>query len=208
MSIGKVGRKRFGGRIVARAFSDHLERSFRGREAEPGTHEHRGAGRAHRRLIASAQSRARCGKGRPMSSLLGQTDLFEHALDPDLLLVDERCKLIGRHVGVHPPPLLEIPCQAAVLTIVPMASSSAFLSAGLNSRGAINPRQLTSSTLTPCSLKVGMLIPGSLSGEEIARARSLPDSSCWANSLSPPVATVMCPPMTCASISPPAPATM
>ena len=50
---------------------------------------------------------------------------------------------------------------------------------GLILAGAISPRQLTSVTSMPCSLKVGMSTPGSRSGEEMPRARSLPAWICW-----------------------------
>ena len=48
---------------------------------------------------------------------------------------------------------------------------------------AMNPRQLTNSTLIPCSFNVGMLTPGSRLSEVIASARNLPAVICEANSL-------------------------
>ena len=148
-----------------------------------------------------------CGAAATPANLTAQAEVLEDARDPDLLLREEGRELVRRLVHVHPAALLDDRPPLGALAISPMAASSAFLSLGRTLPGAIRPRQLTSSTSTPCSLKVGMSTPRAARAR-MPKARSLPAWSCWAISFRPPVATVMWPPMTEASISPPAPATM
>jgi hypothetical protein len=63
------------------------------------------------------------------------------------------------------------------------------------------PRQLPSSTSTPCSLSEAM--PSVFAGEETASARILPALICSANSPSPETPAVTWPPMIAATASPP-----
>jgi hypothetical protein len=63
------------------------------------------------------------------------------------------------------------------------------------------PRQLASSTFTPCSFSEGM--PSIALAEDTARARILPDLMCCANSESPEMPAATCPPMIAETASPP-----
>jgi hypothetical protein len=62
------------------------------------------------------------------------------------------------------------------------------------------PRQLASSTSTPCSFSDGM--PSSAFGEDTARARILPDLMCCSNSERPETPAVTWPPMIAETASP------
>jgi hypothetical protein len=67
----------------------------------------------------------------------------------------------------------------------------------------MTPRQLTRLTSTPPSFRVGTSRPGTRSSDEIASARSLPASTCEANSCQPLTPAVTWPPRIEASASPP-----
>jgi hypothetical protein len=69
--------------------------------------------------------------------------------------------------------------------------------------GATSERQFSNSTFTPCSRSVGMSTPGSRSALEIASARSVPASSCGANSAKPLMPTDTVPPRMADIDSPP-----